>query len=104
MGGVINAGIRVDWLDLLIWRIHEERECQQLVQKVNMFRTQGKKAEAYSNQPKNHLKQVEKTLAQKNLNSASMANYTIKVFQSPLHLDVFFACLCLSFVIFFLEM
>lgn len=32
MGDIMSVGIRVEWLDQLIRKIHEEQECQELVQ------------------------------------------------------------------------
>lgn len=38
MGDMMSERIRINWLDLLIREIHEERECQKLVQQVNTLR------------------------------------------------------------------
>lgn len=78
----MNARIRVDLLDRLIQRIHKQHKRQELVQKLNTLNMRGKEAEAYYNQSKNLRKRIEESLANKNLDSASIANYTIKIFQS----------------------
>lgn len=40
---------KTDKLDRLIRKIHEEMNCQELVQQVNILRVQMKKAEKYIN-------------------------------------------------------
>lgn len=42
IGDMISSWIRIDWLDRLIREIQQERECQELVQRVNTLRVQVK--------------------------------------------------------------
>lgn len=58
----MNVRIRVDWIDRLIRMIHEEPECQELVQKVNTLKMYVKEVEVYYNQLKNLLKQTDESL------------------------------------------
>lgn len=92
IGGVIIAGIRVDWLDRLIWSVNGEPECQELIQNVKTLRMRVKEAEAYHNKLKNLLNQAEESLVKKNLDYTSLANYTIKIFQRH-HTLTIVACL-----------
>lgn len=50
---------------------------------MNGLREQVNEVETYYNQLKNLLQQAEEKLAKKNLDPASVVDYTIKVFKSP---------------------
>lgn len=79
MGDVYSAGIGIDWLDWTLHRIHGNRECLMLFQKVATFRTQVKEEEAYLHQSDNLLKQAKESLAKKKASSTSTMNYQIKI-------------------------
>lgn len=79
MDDVTCAHIRVDWLDLILQRIHKDRQCQPLFQKV--FTTQVKEQEAYLHQTKNLPKKARQSLAKKKPSSTSMMNYQITILQ-----------------------
>lgn len=66
-GDIMRAGIRVNCVDRIIRKIHEERECQELVQQVNTLRVQ----------LKNLLRQAEQNQAKKNLDPPP-ANLSLK--------------------------
>lgn len=42
MGDIMSTRIKIDWLDLLIRKIHEERECQGQVHISSMHVKEGK--------------------------------------------------------------
>lgn len=96
MGNIMSAGFRVDWLDQILQRIHEDREYRVLFQKVSKF-----KHNLW--QSKNLLKHVEEILTKKKPSTVSMRNYKIKIYEA-LHLDVFFVAYTLSLCNFLLQL
>lgn len=79
MDDIMRAGIRVYWLDPLIRNIHEEWECQELVQQVTTLRVQVKESEKCLNKSNNLLKQAKEMLEKKNLDPTLVENYAKKV-------------------------
>lgn len=74
MDDVMSAGVMVKWLDQILQRIHEDRECQLMYHKVATFKTQFKEAKAYLHQSNNLLKHHEKKPSY-----TLMTNYYIKI-------------------------
>lgn len=96
MGDVISVRVRVDWMDSILQRIHEDRKCQLLRQKVNTFRMQMKEEEACFYQLENLLKQAEESFGEKEPKSCFDKELQIQDLVKLLHLEVVVHLLCLS--------
>lgn len=83
LGLVESLGIRVDWLDWTLRKIHKAREHCQLIQNVNLLKGQVEELRKQLDSIKHLIKYVDEKLGNREMDSTSIVGFQIQVFEDP---------------------